>query len=59
MKLAIRVIALSIVFVGAAAASVSSSTTHAIASHQSATVSNPIPVCNPAIWTCPPNVVAK
>jgi hypothetical protein len=53
MKLAIRILALSIVFAGAAAASVSSSTTRPIASHQSATVSNPVPVCDPAIPTCP------
>ena len=59
MKLTIRIIALSIVFAGAAAASVSSSTASPISSHQSATVSNPVPVCDEGIPTCPPNVVAK
>jgi hypothetical protein len=53
MKLTIRIIALSIVFAGAAAASVSSSSARPIASHQSATEKMPIPVCDPAIWTCP------
>ena len=57
MKLTIRIIALSIVFAGAAAASVSSSTTNPISSHQSATERMPIPVCDPAIPTCP-HVVA-
>ncbi len=53
MKLTIRIIALTIVFAGAAAASVSSSTARPIASHQSATEKMPVPVCDPAIPTCP------
>lgn len=53
MKLTIRIIALTIVFAGAAAASVSSSTARPIASHQSATESNPIPTCGEGIPTCP------
>ena len=53
MKLAIRIFALSVVFAGAAAASVSSSTTRALPSHQSATASNPIPLCAPGLPTCP------
>jgi hypothetical protein len=48
MKLTIRIIALSIVFAASP-----------ISSHQSATVSNPVPVCGEGIPTCPPNVVAK
>jgi hypothetical protein len=49
MKLAIRILALSIVFVGVAAASVSHSTARALPSHQSATAANPIPLCGPGI----------
>jgi hypothetical protein len=56
MKLAVRIFALSVVVAGAAAASVSSSTTHVIRSHQSATETLPIPQCGPYIPTCtPPN----
>jgi hypothetical protein len=43
MKLAIRIFAMSIVFVGAAAASVSSATTNVIPSHLSATATRPTP----------------
>ncbi len=43
MKLAVRIFALSVVIAGAAAASVSSSTTHAVRSHQSATETLPVP----------------
>jgi hypothetical protein len=53
MKLAIRIFALSIVFAGAAAASVVPKTTPALPSHQSATSAMPIPACGPYI--CPPN----
>jgi hypothetical protein len=53
MKLAIRIFALSVVVAGAAAASLSSSTTQPIASHQSATTSNPVPVCWPGTPGCP------
>ena len=53
MKLAIRILALSVVFAGVAAASVSSSSTRAIPSHQAATASAPIPLCAPGLPTCP------
>jgi len=53
MKLAVRIFALSIVLAGVAAASVSSSSTHAFRSHQSATETLPIPTCGPGIPTCP------
>ncbi|MGB6691554.1 MAG: hypothetical protein WBE76_27270 [Terracidiphilus sp.] len=53
MKTAIRIIALSIVLAGAAAASVSPSTARAFASHQAATASMPIPLCAPGLPTCP------
>jgi hypothetical protein len=55
MKLAIRIFALSVVFAGvAAAATVSSSTPHVIASHQAATADMPVPQCGPGIPGCPP-----
>ena len=57
MKLAIRIVALSIVFAGVAAASVSSSATHSIPSAQSATAKMPIPLCAPGLPTCPNNPV--
>jgi len=53
MKLAIRTFALTVVFVGVAAASVSSSTTRTLPSHQSATASNPVPLCAPGLPGCP------
>jgi hypothetical protein len=53
MKLALRIFALSVVFAGAAAAAVSSSTTHVLASHQSATSAFPTPGCGPGMPTCP------
>jgi hypothetical protein len=53
MKLAIRIIALSVVFVGVAAASVSSSSARSVPSHQSATAGNPIPLCAPGLPGCP------
>jgi hypothetical protein len=53
MKLAIRLIALTVVFAGVAAASVSSNS-KIIASHQSATATNPVPLCAPGLPTCPP-----
>jgi len=52
MKTAIRIFALSVVVAGAAAASLSS--TKGLPSHQSATASNPIPLCGPGI-PCGPN----
>jgi hypothetical protein len=54
MKIALRIFALSIVFAGVAAASVSSSTPKPFASHQSATATEPIPLCAPGLPTCPP-----
>lgn len=51
MKLAFRVLALSVVVAGAAAASVSSSVKNTLPSHQAATAGLPIPVCGPGI--CP------
>jgi hypothetical protein len=56
MKLAIRIFALSIAFAGVAAASVSSSTAKPFASHQSATATEPIPLCAPGLPTCPPPI---
>ena len=60
MKLAIRIFALSVVFAGVAAASVSSNYSHALPSHQSATANLPapsterlpIPTCGPHVPTC-------
>ena len=58
MKLAVRVLSLSIVFAGLAAASVSSATTNALPSHLSASASGPgrrslpIPQCGPGMPTC-------
>ena len=57
MKLAIRVVALSVVFVGVAAASVSNSSSRAFPTHQSATAANPVPLCAPGLPGCP-NVAA-
>jgi hypothetical protein len=54
MKLFVRIFALSVVIAGAAAASVSSSTIHSVASHQSVTERMPIPACGPYVPTCPP-----
>jgi len=54
MKLAIRIFALSVVVAGAAAASVSSATTHAVPSRQAASASLPVPMCGPNLPTCPP-----
>jgi hypothetical protein len=53
MKLAVRIFALSVVFVGVAAASVSHSSARVVPSHQSATASNPVPLCAPGLPTCP------
>jgi hypothetical protein len=61
MKLAIRIFAMSVVFAGAAAASVSSSNAHALRSHQPATASFPTPdslptpECGPHVPTCAPS----
>jgi hypothetical protein len=53
MKLAIRIFALSVVFVGVAAASVSNSSAHLLPSHLSATAGEPMPPCAPGLWGCP------
>jgi hypothetical protein len=53
MKLAIRIFALSVVFVGVAAASVSNSSTRVLPSHLSATASEPMPSCAPGLPGCP------
>jgi len=56
MKLAVRIFALSVVFVGVAAASVSHSLIRVVPSHQSATANNPVPLCAPGLPTCPDSV---
>ncbi len=54
MKLAIRALAVCMVLSGAAGVSVTSATTHAIPSRQSATAALPVPICGP--WVpCPPD----
>jgi hypothetical protein len=58
MKLAIRIFALTLVLAGAAAASVSSTNTKSFVSHQSATASNPVPLCAPGLPGCPPNATS-
>jgi hypothetical protein len=55
MKLTIRIAALTVVLAGAAAASVSSSSSHAIPSRQIISAAMPGPVCTPGIPTCPKN----
>jgi hypothetical protein len=52
MKLAIRVVVLSVVVAGAAAASFSSAPKQAFASHLSATSGLPVPSCGPGMG-CP------
>jgi hypothetical protein len=52
MKLAIRALVLAVVVAGAAAASFSSSKSHLIASHLSATGALPSPGCGPGMG-CP------
>ena len=49
MKLAFRVLVLSVFVAGAAAASVSSTPKHVFSSHQSATVGLPVPSCGPGV----------
>ena len=53
MKLAIRVVALTVVLAGAAAASVSSFSSHATPSRQAVSAAMPAPVCVPGFPTCP------
>ena len=52
MKLALRVLVFAVVVAGAAAASFSSSRSHMIASHLSATGALPSPGCGPGMG-CP------
>jgi hypothetical protein len=52
MKTTVRIVALSVVLAGAAAASVTPSSARTFVSHQSATASNPIPLCAPGLPTC-------
>jgi hypothetical protein len=49
MKLVLRVLVLSVVVAGAAAASFSSAPKHAFASHLSATSGLPVPGCGPGM----------
>ena len=53
MKLAVRILALSVVVAGAAAATLSSSTTPAMASSQAVSAKLPIPACGPNVPNCP------
>ena len=53
MKLAVRIFALSVVIAGATAASLSSSTSQVIVSHQAATAGLPLPGCGPNVPGCP------
>ena len=53
MTFAIRAFALSVVLAGAAAAAVSSSSAHPVASHQAVSSSLPVPICGPGVPTCP------
>jgi hypothetical protein len=53
MKLVIRILALSVVVAGGAAAAITPKSAPAIKSHQSATASMPVPACVPGLPTCP------
>lgn len=55
MKNVVRLFALTVVVAGAAAAALSSSSKPVLASHQSATAAEPVPVCAPGLPTCPPS----
>jgi len=52
MKLTIRIIALTVVLAGGAAASVSSSSSHATPSHLAVSAALPAPICTPGMPTC-------
>ncbi len=54
MKFMVRIFALSIVIAGAAAASLPSSTSHAVTSRQAATGLLPVPTCGPKMPGCAP-----
>jgi hypothetical protein len=49
MKLAVRILVFCVVVAGAAAASVTSTPTHTVASHLSATSGLPTPGCGPGM----------
>jgi len=53
MKTAIRIFALSVVLAGAAAASITPSSSRLVASHQTANGAMPIPTCAPGLPGCP------
>lgn len=53
MKLALRIFAFAVVVAGAAAASFSSSTTHAFTSHQAVSGAIPVPGCGPTMGCTP------
>ena len=53
MKLVVRILALSVVVAGGAAAAVTPKTSPAVNSHQSATAALPTPGCVPGFPTCP------
>jgi hypothetical protein len=52
MKTTVRIVALSVVLAGAAAASVTPSSARTFVSHQSANAGMPIPLCAPGLPTC-------
>jgi hypothetical protein len=54
MKLVVRILALSVVVAGGAAAAITPKTP-AINSHQAATATMPVPACIPGLPTCPAN----
>lgn len=53
MELLIRILAFAVVLGAAAAASAPQPSVKPVASHQSATMNNPVPPCWPEIPTCP------
>ncbi len=55
MKLAVRILALSVVVAGGAAAAITPKNVPAIKSHQAATATLPVPGCIPGFPTCPTN----
>jgi len=55
MKLAVRILALSVVIAGGAAAAITPKSAPAIKSSQAATATMPVPGCVPGFPTCPTN----
>ena len=53
MKLAVRILALTVVVAGGAAAAITPKTAPVIKTHQSATATLPTPGCVPGLPTCP------